>query len=129
MQPFEITHLRNFALTFSSYWADEVMNAFAHQPPTCFIATHERKIVGFSAYECTRRDYFGPTGVSPDFRGKGIGRVLLLECLRAMYELGYVYAIMGGVGPADFYAKCVGATPIPDSTPGIYADLLERLQS
>jgi len=55
--------------------------------------------------------------------------VLLLECLRAMRELGYVYAIIGGVGPADFYAKCVGAVPIADSTPGIYADLLERIQS
>jgi len=28
VQPFEISHLRNFALSFSSYWADEVMNAF-----------------------------------------------------------------------------------------------------
>lgn len=124
--PYESSILREFALGFSAYWADEVMNAFAHQPPTCFVATRDRKIVGFAAYECTRRDYFGPTGVSPDLRGKGIGKALLLVSLRAMLEYGYTYAIIGGVGPADFYAKCVGATPIPNSTPGIYEDLLSR---
>jgi len=30
------------------------------------------------------------------------------------------------VGPAEFYAKTVGATLIPDSTPGIYRDYLGR---
>jgi GNAT superfamily N-acetyltransferase len=124
--PYEITPLREFALSFSANWADEVMNAFNHQPPTCFVATLDRKIIGFGAYECTRRDYFGPTGVLQDYRGKGIGKALLLACLRAMFEYGYTYAIIGGVGPADFYAKCVGATIIPDSSPGIYQDILSR---
>ncbi len=124
--PYESSILREFALGFSAYWADEVMNAFAHQPPTCFVATKEKKIIGFAAYECTRRNYFGPTGVLSEYRGKGIGKILLLAALRAMFDYGYTYAIIGGVGPADFYAKCVGATPIPDSTPGIYADLLSR---
>lgn len=127
VQPYEISILRRFVLeTFSEAWADEVMNAFAHQPPTCFIATHEKRIIGFGAYECTRRDFFGPTGVAPEFRGKGIGKALLLACMRAMLELGYAYAIIGGVGPADFYAKCVGAIPIPNSTPGVYIDMLAR---
>ena len=38
--------------------------------------------------------------------------------------MGYAYGIIGGVGPAEFYAKTVGATLIPDSTPGIYTDML-----
>ncbi len=127
VQPYEISILREFVLaTFSEVWADEVMNAFHHQPPTCFVATHEKRIVGFGAYECTRRDFFGPTGVLPAYRGKGIGKALLLACLRSMHELGYAYAVIGGVGPADFYANCAGAIPIPNSTPGVYIDPLER---
>jgi predicted N-acetyltransferase YhbS len=127
IQPFEISLLRRFVLdTFGEGWADEVSNAFGHQPPTCFVATTEKRIIGFGAYECTRRDYFGPTGVHPDFRSKGIGKALLLACLRSMYELGYAYAIIGGVGPADFYTRVAGAIPIPDSTPGVYVDMLSR---
>jgi len=127
IQPYELSLLRKFVSeTFSEAWADEVMSAFSHQPPSCFIATHEKRIVGFAAHECTRRDFFGPTGVDPTYRGKGIGKALLLACLRAMLELGYAYAIIGGVGPADFYASCAGAVPIPNSTPGVYVDMLER---
>ena len=124
---YERSLVRSFALkTFSEGWADEVEAAFAQHPITCFIATHEKKIVGFGAYECTRRDFFGPTGVDPGYRGKGIGKALLLACLRAMLELGYAYAVIGGVGPADFYSSCAGAIPIPDSTPGVYTDMLLR---
>lgn len=126
ISPYESSLLRDFAATFSAYWADEVMNAFIHQPPTCFIATFERKIIGFAAYECTRRDFFGPTAVHADWRGKGIGKALLLAALRAMLEYGYAYAIIGGVGPEDFYSKCIGATVIPDSKPGIYEGRLDR---
>ncbi|MGQ9455510.1 MAG: GNAT family N-acetyltransferase [Armatimonadota bacterium] len=124
---YERSLLRRFILEhFSQAWADEVEAAFSYQPVTCFIATHEKKILGFAAYECTRRDFFGPTGVHPDFRGKGIGKALLIASLRAMLELGYAYAIIGGVGPAEFYSSCVGAIPIPNSTPGVYTDMLDR---
>ena len=40
------------------------------------------------------------------------------------YRQGYGYAIIGGVGPAEFYAKTVGAIPIEGSEPGIYRGLL-----
>ena len=33
---------------------------------------------------------------------------------------GYAYSIIGGVGPADCYAKLVDAQMIEKSTPGIY---------
>lgn len=36
----------------------------------------------------------------------------------------YGYAIIGWVGPAEFYAKAVGAVEIPDSTPGVYRGML-----
>ena len=126
-QPFEISILRRYIQkTFGEGWADEAMNAFAHQPVTCFIATYEQRIIGFGAYECTRRNFFGPTGVSPEFRGKGIGKALFLVCMQAMYDMGYAYAIIGGAGPTEFYAKAVGAIEIPDSKPGIYVAGLKR---
>ena len=42
-----------------------------------------------------------------------------------MRTLGYGYAIIGAVGPSRFYERTVGATPIPDSEPGVYAGLLK----
>ncbi len=127
VQPYELSLLRKFVkINFNELWADEVVSAFGHQPITCFIATYNKRIVGFGAYECSCRNYFGPTGVQPDFRGKGIGNALLLKCLHAMREMGYAYCIIGGVGPVEFYQKCVGASLIPDSTPGIYIDMLDR---
>jgi predicted N-acetyltransferase YhbS len=83
-------------------------------------------VIGFAAYECTRRAFFGPTAVAEAHRGAGVGTALLLAALHGLAELGYVYGIIGGVGPAEFYAKAVGATLIPDSAPGIYTDSLTR---
>jgi predicted N-acetyltransferase YhbS len=88
------------------------------------IATEAGKVVGFCAVECTRRGFLGPMGTHPANRGTGICRALLLAGLSSMREQGYVYAIIGGAGPVDFYAKCCGATVIPDSKPGIYVDPL-----
>lgn len=125
--PYEASVLKRFVLdNFSEVWADEAGRSFSFQPISCFIATHEKKIVGFGCYDTTSRGFFGPTGVMQTYRGKGIGKALLLACLRAMREIGYGYAIIGGAGPTDFYTKCVGATVIPESVPGIYTDMLER---
>ncbi|HJY29947.1 MAG TPA: GNAT family N-acetyltransferase [Pyrinomonadaceae bacterium] len=125
-QPFEITAVRRFVETnFSRSWADEISVGFARQPISVFVATMERELVGFAAYECTRRGFFGPTGVIPAAQGKGIGKALLLASLSALREMGYVYAIIGAAGPVDFYQKTVGAIVIPESGSGIYTDLLK----
>ena len=110
---------------FSTQWASEADVTFSHQPISCFIALHQDRVVGFACYEATCRGYFGPGGVLEVHRGRGLGTILLLECLRSMKEMGYAYAIIGGVGPKEFYAKAVGAIEIPDSTPGIYTTPLE----
>src|SRR5829696_8617621 len=125
-QPFELTPVRAFVTTnFSQGWADEISVGFARQPVSVFIATIQREIVGFAAYECTRRGFFGPTGVVPTAQGKGIGKALVLASLWALREMGYVYAIVGAAGPVRFYQKAVGAIIIPDSEPGIYANMLK----
>ncbi len=125
-QPFEITRIRSFIeRNFNLAWADEISVGLAAKPVTVFIAILEKEVVGFAAYECTRRDFFGPMGVLPKMQGRGIGRALLLACLWGLREMGYVYGIIGGVGPVEFYQKTVGAVMIADSTPGIYTDLLK----
>jgi predicted N-acetyltransferase YhbS len=125
-QPFEVTAVRSFVeKNFSQAWADEITVGFASKPVSVYIATLEKEIVGFAAYECTRRDFFGPMGVLKTMEGRGIGKALLIACLWGLREMGYVYAIIGGVGPVEFYEKTVGAKVIPDSNPGIYTDLLK----
>jgi len=57
-------------------------------------------------------------------QGRGIGTALLLACLWGLRELGYVYGVIGGAGPVEFYEKAVGAIVISDSEPGIYTNLL-----
>jgi GNAT superfamily N-acetyltransferase len=109
---------------FSDAWASETDVAFSRQPVSCFIAIQNKALVGFACHDATCRNFFGPTGVDPAVRGKGIGAALLMVCLEAMRQQGFGYAIIGGVGPADFYAKTVGAVPIEGSQPGIYRGLL-----
>ena len=101
--------------------APEVEIALTQVPATCFTAVHGDRVVGFACHDVTTRNFFGPEGVDAAMRGKGIGRALLLSALHAQRAAGYAYAIIGGVGPAAFYEKCVGATSIEGSTPGIYA--------
>lgn len=120
-QPWELTPVRRFIEQhFSLGWADETSVGFAREPITVFIAQEGPRMVGFAAYECTARNFFGPMGVDEAYRQRGIGAVLTLVCLHAMRELGYGYAIIGAAGPEDFYAKVCGAEPIAGSKPGIY---------
>ena len=125
-QPFELTLVRDFIQEhFSVAWADEASVGFANKPISVFLATIDRQIVGFAAYECTRRGFFGPTGVIEKARGSGVGKALLLAALWGLREMGYVYGIIGGAGPVQFYENAVGAVVIADSEPGIYTDLLK----
>jgi len=111
--PWEATPLRTFITThFTVGWADEAAVCFHHQPVTGFVAHANGAIIGFSVYECSRRNYFGPTGVDPAWRGAGVGKALFLAALAGLRELGYTYAIIGDAGPVDFYRKSVGAIPI-----------------
>lgn len=128
---FERTALRRFIKKhFTTTWADEADAGFGTLPTRVHLATMAGdgggRIVGFAAHDCTALGFFGPTGVDETLRGKGIGAALLLASLHAMRESGYGYAIIGGAGPVGFYEKFCGATVIPDSTPGLYTDMLAR---
>lgn len=128
-QTFEMSAVRGFVEShFGVGWGDEIAVGYSNKPVTVLIALRDGEIVGFGAYECTRRGFFGPTGVSQHERGKGVGKALLLACLWGMREMGYVYGVIGGAGPTEFYSRVAGATEIPGSVPGIYADPIRRPQ-
>lgn len=111
---------------FGAYWKSEVEVAFSRQPVSCWIAQRGNELLGFACYECTARNFFGPTGTKESERGKGIGKVLLIKSLESLREMGYAYAIIGGVGPAEFYEKAVGAKIIESSEVSIYQHLLRK---
>jgi len=124
--PWDRDRLRHFVKeNFGPLWAVEADRAFIHSPITAYVATKDGNIAAFAVYECTRRGFFGPTGVRKDLRGLGLGAALLFRCLESMREMGYAYAVIGGVGPAAFYEKIVGAFPIPGSETGVYGSLHE----
>ncbi len=102
-------------------WVAELRTALAASPPTCYAAFDGATPVGFAAFDATCANFFGPMGVDPARRRAGIGRALLLSALHAQREQGYAYAIIGGVGPAQYYEQQVAAQLIDGSTPGIYA--------
>ncbi|MDD4574705.1 MAG: GNAT family N-acetyltransferase [Sphaerochaeta sp.] len=101
---------------------------FSHMPISLFLATRGKEIVGYACYNATAPNFFGPMKVLESEQKKGIGNALLLKSLHALEAQGYAYAIIGGVGPQHFYEKCVGATLIEGSKPGIYKHYLGAKQ-
>lgn len=95
--------------------AGECDVCFSNNPISCFIAAKGSKILGYACYNATAPDFFGPTKVLEEYQGKGIGKALLLRSLNALKDEGYIYAIIGGIGPAKFYEKCVNAVFIDSS--------------
>lgn len=110
---------------FGAAWASECAVTTGGHPITCFIAVEGERLIGFGCYDAAALGFFGPLGVLESHRGRGIGKGLLLACLLDMKLRGYGYAIIGWVGPADFYRAVVNAVEIPDSRPGLWKGWLE----
>lgn len=127
-EPWDRERYRRFiGEAFGPLWTVEADLAYNGSPITAFLAERDDRIVGFAAYECTRRGFFGPTGVQQSERRRGIGAALLFRCLESMREMGYAYAVIGGVGPAEYYQKVCDAFVIPGSEMGVYASLYRLL--
>jgi GNAT superfamily N-acetyltransferase len=122
--PEHVRVIRWIADHFTLGWSSEASAALSNRPITLFIAQQGNDLQGFCCYDATARGFVGPIGVLDSARGKGIGAALLLACLHDMRTMGYGYAIAGWVGQPEFFRKVAGATEIPDSTPGIYANML-----
>jgi ribosomal protein S18 acetylase RimI-like enzyme len=125
---------------FQEKWASEARGSLEHRPPTCFIAVElqpgfdpdddpynlpSERLIGFASYDIVAKGMFGPEGVHPEYRGRGIGKALLTVSLHAMAADGYAYAVISWAGPTEFYEKNVGAILIEDSEPGIFRGQLK----
>jgi GNAT superfamily N-acetyltransferase len=120
------------ALTHGSpAWAAECEAALGRLPATCFVAVETgpavggyaggaARLLGLACRDATWRGFFGPELVHPDFRGRGIGRALVLATLHDMLAAGYGYAVIGWASSVDFYRRVAGATVIEGSEPGMY---------
>ncbi len=100
---------------FSERWALQTAATFSRQPISLFVALSGKEVVGFAAYDCSYRSYFGPTGVREELRGQGVGAALRLRTLEDMATQAYKWAIIGEVDPVAFYQKVCGAVVIPGS--------------
>lgn len=104
--------------SFSEGWACECRVALCRMPPCCLVATSGGDFVGFACFDVTQRGVFGPMGVQEAWRKMGIGSALLILSLHCMAQMGYKYAVIGEVGPVEFYQRVVQAKVIGEA-PGV----------
>ena len=121
VRPYEGHVLRDFVQAhFFDKWVSEVMVALAAQPAKVLIAEEAGRCLGFACFDVTARGFFGPTGVDPAARGRGLGKLLLLHSLDQLRQSGFAYAVVGQAGPVAFYQATCGAIEIPGSDPGYF---------
>jgi len=90
---FEIEHFTVPSLANGDRWLKFVRDGLASERNFLLIAKNKKKLVGF-AFASTPRDYpldvaefvgvINDVYVLPEFRGKGIGKKLVVECLKRL---------------------------------------------
>lgn len=104
-------------------WAEEVALSFIYNPPTTFIAKDsQHSFIGWATHSQLFPGSFGPTGVTIDSRGKGIGAELLKWALWDMKQNHITKAtIMWVVGDTiKYYSKVIDAYISPVFIPMTY---------
>jgi len=101
------------------HWEPEALLGIEHDPSSLFLAIHQsstgerigtEKAIGFSVYDANQCvGCFGPTGVDPAYRGRGVGTRLLWACLLDLKNRGCPVCEIGWLGPGEFYERAVGA--------------------
>ncbi|WP_108123984.1 GNAT family N-acetyltransferase [Saccharospirillum mangrovi] len=111
---------------FGDGWASEVGNGLGSHPARVLVVRRGNELLGFACFDVTFPAFFGPTGVSENARGLGLGKALLIESLHRLKQRGYVYGFIGDAGPVEFYRQAVGAVPVPEGLAGAYTEPLQR---
>jgi mycothiol synthase len=94
---------------FTIFWANETEYAFAKKVPSVIIAKDRKgAILGFATIDGVAPGRFGPTGVDPSMRGRGLGTVLLFEAFAALKDEGREDAIVHWTDLLFFYAQVPG---------------------
>jgi GNAT superfamily N-acetyltransferase len=104
--------------TFGGSWSQEAQagwNWFARdaQGNCRGFATYEQRTLRYwwlaAWVEKADVGFFGPMGIDPLLRGKGVGSVLTQRALLSLKQLGFRQALIPAVGPVGFYERCCGA--------------------
>lgn len=85
-------------------WEKDLLQAATLKQPI-LIAHHKQKVIGFAgplAVQPSLRGYFNGIGVSSDYRGKGVGKVLFSSLCYHLSQLGahYMSLFTGETNPA-----------------------------
>ena len=102
LTPFLIEHFGWDWFRFAQSYLLEYFGDSPHR--ICFLIARERgEVVGFCQQ---RNERFGPFGVRPDCRNRGIGRMLLFKCLEMMSakQVFYAYFLWTDEEAARLYA-------------------------
>lgn len=99
----------SFSWVYQASHAFRLADRGLAREPGLIIAELDGKWVAFAAYNAVLPGWFGPEWVCSDLRGRGIGKALLFEALRAIRDEGHVHAEICLVIPLPFYAKTANA--------------------
>ena len=71
------------------------------------VAIYDNEVIGCNIFgdPHSEKERFGPFGVRDDFQGKGIGKILLDDCLSEMKKRGLKYAWMQSSSAAEHVVK------------------------
>ena len=105
IEPSEREALSALLSSVFPHWLDTVKRVPERGPQRLHIASAQDSVIGFAVSD---GEWFGPIGVDPAYRGKGIGRTLLLRCLRDVRERGHERALIGWAN-FPFYARTISA--------------------
>lgn len=97
---------------FAESWTRATAVAYQRHPVSAFVLIRANAVIGFAFYDIAFLGYFGAMGVREADRGNGIGARLTIAALKDMARKGYAYAVIGDVGPVEFYEKTCGAVII-----------------
>lgn len=95
--------------------AFRIREGIAHHPRTSFVATFDGEMIGSVRLTQiligTRAAMLlGPLAVLPEFKGRGAGRKLMIESMRACCEVGVEFVLLVGDHP---YYSPFGFAPAP----------------
>lgn len=100
-----------YVATFAGAWRHEAERALLNDPPTLFVLREERSIIGFSAHNANNRGlgWFGPAGVSPGQRSRGLGAILSRASFADLRAAGFRRSIVPWVSSISFYERVASA--------------------
>lgn len=110
LEPGEVEQVVAFCERQFPHWVAEVARGAEHGCCHAAVDDASGALVGFAAHSVNRAGWFGPTGVDPAARGRGIGGALLAACCRDLQIAEYGACEIAWIGPVGFYAKVAGAT-------------------